>query len=515
MLRAVQTNLLDSLDLRTALSDEAQHWNNLLPPQPGLNELEAHAADSLVGWLQSELEAGFDARPQVVINARKPLHGIRPVPVLGIPERVVYRALVDTLLSGEPELRRDNEDYLKFVRAPFDQRTSDSENPAMSESGYVVKTDIASFYEYVDHGVLAHIVRSRSERAALLPALEDLLRDSVGQSYGLPQTFGASDRLSEVYGQQLEDQLSRRGHLVWRYNDDFRIAVDTYSDALNTIEDLAEQARALGLTLNERKTTTPKLQSYMISVLYQLALVESDDETAQPPDADPPAEAREKSEADRLAHYEEIERQNLQAARDLVAQLAAGDSAPEELRSPGQLGVGRFRGAVLTLSREKDPAALPAFVRLAEYVPSLTPQLCWYVKQLQEVEPEAVSRQLDAALVQIPLGGWQSLWFAHLVRIIGLSGGERSVRTQFLEKARKDSTHPVLQAEASLGLSKTGGLSTRELVDALLVEPSAVASWYVKGAVDARASDRDDKILRGLRGTNKLYAMLVDAFQGP
>ena len=65
-----------------------------------------------------------------------------------------------------------------------------------------------------------------------MQVLIELLGAAEGQSYGVPQTFASSDRVSELYGQLLEDQMLRRGHLLWRYNDDFRLGVASFAEAL-------------------------------------------------------------------------------------------------------------------------------------------------------------------------------------------------------------------------------------------------------------------------------------------
>src|SRR5262249_34904011 len=95
--------------------------------------------------------------------------------------------------------------------------------------------------------------------------LTELLSEVEQRSFGLPQLLESSDQLSEVYIRIVERDLVRRGLLIWRYNDDFRIAVKPYGDALEAIERLAASAREIGLTLNDHKTRTPGLFNYLFS----------------------------------------------------------------------------------------------------------------------------------------------------------------------------------------------------------------------------------------------------------
>lgn len=53
--------------------------------------------------------------------------------------------------------------------------------------------------------------------------------------------------------------------LVWRFNDDFRIGVPAFETALDAIEALSEEARSLGLVINEQKTISPKFATYAIA----------------------------------------------------------------------------------------------------------------------------------------------------------------------------------------------------------------------------------------------------------
>ena len=68
--------------------------------------------------------------------------------------------------------------------------------------------------------------------------------------------------LAEAYLSIVERQLLRLGLAVWRYNDDFRIAVDSWSDALNAVDALERECRAIGLALNDLKTVIRKGATY-------------------------------------------------------------------------------------------------------------------------------------------------------------------------------------------------------------------------------------------------------------
>lgn len=507
-MRALQARVVARLDLSAALQAEAIAQNSVLPTQPGLVELAANQAEQFTGWLASELRSGLRVSTRAVVNARKPRHGTRPAPVVALPERVAYRAIVDRVLAGEQPLARSREDYLGFIRGPVDyveQKTAGLRTLGLllndDEIQYVVKSDLAAFYEYIDHGILGRVLVARSRDVELVQGLTEFLAELEGRSYGVPQMFDASDRLSEVYAQLIQDQLSRRGFLVWRFNDDFRIGVPGFEAALDAIEALSEEARSLGLIINEQKTISPKFVNY---AMVTFGLDSVDDEI--PSDEEDEVEAA-------VADYTEMFGDPDDAV-DLLLQAVAGEG-DWDLADVTADQVSQLRRAIWSVVRATDQRALSAVVPLAIYVPSLTPVLCRYSETLAGEHTEEVAARVDVVVQRVSLGGWQRLWFNRLLRSAGLlreqSPGDRAGRLAFVESSASDNRHPVTRAEAVLALAPTGRVAVQSIAESLVTEPTALASWYVVAAQEAAASGRDEKVLRGIRGSHPLYAMLLDA----
>lgn len=508
MVPALPPRVVNRLDLGAALQAEAVARNSVLPSQPGLAELAGNLAEQFTAWLASELQSGRSVTTRAVVTARKPRHGTRPAPVVALPERVAYRAIVDQVLAGEKPLARSREDYLRFVRAPVDYVMHKAAGPRTlglllndDEVQYVVKSDLAAFYEYIDHGILGRLLVARSREVELVQGLMEFLAELEGRGYGVPQMFDASDRMSEVYAQLIQDQLSRRGFLVWRFNDDFRIGVPAFEAALDAIEALSEEARSLGLIINEQKTISPKFVNYAMATFG----LDSVDEQI-PSDEEDEVEAA-------VADYTEMFGDPDDAV-GLLLQAVAGE-ADWDLGEVSADQVSRLRRAIWSAVRATDERALSVVVPLAIYVPSLTPVLCRYAEALAGEHAEDVAASIDVMVGGVSLGGWQRLWFNRLLRDAGLlqkqSPGDRAGRLAFAENCAADTRHPVTRAEAVLALAPTGRLSVQSIAESLVTEPRALASWYVIGAAEAASTDRDDKVLRGVRGSDPFYAMLLDA----
>jgi hypothetical protein len=485
------------LDLNSAIEAEARASNSVLPPQPGLAELAANRSEQFTEWLAGELETGLRIASRVVVNVRKPRHGTRPAPIVAIPDRVAYRSIVDRVLAGDGPLARSRTDYLAFIRGPVDyvkQKSVDSGLRTLGlllnddEIQYVVKSDLSAFYEYVDHGILGRLLVARSRDTELVQCLTDFLGELEGRSYGVPQMFDASDRLSEVYAQLIQDQLSRRGFLAWRFNDD-------------AIEALSEEARSLGLVINEQKTTSPRFVNYAMATLGVDSI---DDEI--------PAEEEDEVEA-AVADYTETFGDPDEAVA-LIGQAVAGENGWTLGDLNAEL-VARLRRAFWSVVRAEDERALPALVPMAIYVPSLTPVLCRYATVVAQERPEEVASVIDVVVRSVSLGGWQRLWFANLLRTAELlrneSGSDLAARIAFVEGCASDDRHPVARAESILALAPTGRLSVQSIAESLVTQPRALASWYVIAAAQTASTDRDEKVLRGISGTDPLFGMILDS----
>ena len=105
----VPTDVLKRLRLEQAITNEAQSWQALMPSQPGWDQAAAEAPVLAPRWLNGQLLSGLATVRGVVVSARKVPHGVRPVPVWGLAERVTYRALVEFILRNEPQLDRSPE----------------------------------------------------------------------------------------------------------------------------------------------------------------------------------------------------------------------------------------------------------------------------------------------------------------------------------------------------------------------------------------------------------------------
>lgn len=106
------------------------------------------------------------------------------------------------------------------------------------------KADIASYYQYIDHERLVDEVVAQTGDDLAVGLAVELLSETSGRRFGLPQLSQVSDILADVYIGPMSRHLARAGFRAWSFADDFRVACRTYDEALRALEAVDEGARS-------------------------------------------------------------------------------------------------------------------------------------------------------------------------------------------------------------------------------------------------------------------------------
>ncbi|EUA58654.1 reverse transcriptase family protein [Mycobacterium intracellulare 1956] len=176
--------MISGLDLTAALRTELTSHTRLLPKRLDYALLKKRQ-DQLRRWIEAQTKLAHWGGPADIVQAEK-VHGTRPLAVMTIEDRTVYRALVDRLAQQLPDDLRHRQSNADFQRAPLDQ------TPAAT---YITVTDIASYYVYVDHDVLVDELTSQTGDYDAVEATGTLLDKVMGRGIGIPQVSTASDVL--------------------------------------------------------------------------------------------------------------------------------------------------------------------------------------------------------------------------------------------------------------------------------------------------------------------------------
>lgn len=463
------------IDVPGAVEAELASRNRLLPPQWGDLALAGHEA-TVADWFRSLVRRDFSVQQEDILLARKLGRGARPLSLLGLQERLLYRGVVALVEStAHVSGGRSFEDYEIFQRAPLE----------VEGCRYVLKADIAAYYQYIDHERLVdEVVAQTGDDLAASVAVE-LLRQATGRSYGLPQLNASSDVLAEIYVEPMYRELLRSGFAAYRFADDFRVACRTYAEALGAWEAADSAARDLGLVLNELKTSTRRVERYEKDLtalrdqeqeifddldIEELEDVEYfDDEelgvtSLLEEDEFEEGELVNSSEED-LVVQEAPRQTQVIAARAVLERWELESADPEVRRDETvQVGASLLRRSLQVLGNAKETAALPYIAPLLVYMPSLTPTISKYMIQCADGYSRSVINALDEVCQSRVLNAWQATWISY---VAGAMPRRRpvlrsTVNVQWLQ-AQIQSASPAVSAEAILALARRRLVSVEQI----------------------------------------------------
>lgn len=424
------TNLSDAVDEASGFP------RKLLPPSDVLAAaIGAHSTD-FAETVHTQITGEWQPSRELTVGASKARHGVRPIAVWDPVSQVTYDALAARIRPALPPLVRSGEAWRAFLRGPVDHRP---------KAKYVVAADIASCYQFIDHGILAAELTERSNDRSAVQSIIELLRATSDRRYGLPQQSRSSDTLAEPYLAKLERGIVRKGLTVSRYNDDFRFVCDSWTEVNRAIEVLSDEARALGLTPNDSKIITWKRSSYKESLDEADALRESiaGDVDFLYDEYDDEVEVDE-DEADTQAALELL---NLWRRIAGKGKIAEADKATH--RSLLEL-LPRALGS-LTSNAVDDEDAVEIAMMMLRVEQTLTPHVCRYLTAVPT--KDKVLTAFDAHLKDDGyLTDWQAWWLQVPFReIADFAADDR--RKEWLEAINAAEHAPLLRAETAFTLA--------------------------------------------------------------
>ena len=253
--------VLPRLNLEEALKQLTP--NDLLPPRPE-EKARGQLGARFLEALYDQIERGtYDPQPAHFVPSPRSEFATRPAALVRLVDRVVFAALVSTLES------RITDHLLGPDLIFWPRGTTGSPpwaefqlSPIHSGQPYILRSDIAAFYESVDHERLTAKIIDATGRRDVARALSSFLSRVMGDKRGLPQGLLHSDSLATLYLADLDFSMVRKGYEYYRLGDDIRVACSTFGEGARAISDLEATVRQLGLLLNIEKTLVLKRETY-------------------------------------------------------------------------------------------------------------------------------------------------------------------------------------------------------------------------------------------------------------
>lgn len=255
-----------------AIAHVLQHGDTDVFPVPFEFEAIKHDWANVVSSLTNTNVLEWATRPSRILLAPKTRSGFRVVTQID-PLDFLFLAAVVYEIANDLESRRvpiaedrvfsyrvalqpdgqlfsPNIGYRQFLEA-CQQRLL-----RMPQPGHVVVTDISDFYLRIYHHRLENALRVATTRTNHVSAIMNLLSGWNGsETFGIPIGSAPARLLAETTLADVDEALLAAKIDFVRFNDDYRIFVDTYEQAYRHLTFLAETLfRNHGLSLQPQKT---------------------------------------------------------------------------------------------------------------------------------------------------------------------------------------------------------------------------------------------------------------------
>lgn len=486
---------------------------DLLPPRP---------TDQAHKELLSRLEAFYESR--WANNALTPTRAFfvavpkgpfasRPAALLTVQDRMTYEGIASRI---EPELETLLAPEVSWPRrrdVGERHREDDTKKPLEWRSEYVVKGDIASFYEQVDHALLA----STLQREAGLPhraaaTVQHFLGAVMGSAAGLPQGPAASDILATLFLKPLDDLVKKREVTFTRYADDYFFPADSIDEGRRILRDLSNDAASIGLSLNASKSQVMRRSTYergfaVAGVINDIKerLRSSREESLLQDDEEAVAEALEAIGIDEETLWDVFYHENITldsvitSVRDRITPTTAdaygiylqelanslrSDAPPDNLSSAERLA----RECLLYVSAREVSASVADLRTMLEWFPRLAPNVATYLRTTAQDSPELSRKFIEDWINESREDDWTTAWLCHVAEARSVVVEGRFV--DVLRSLVADTTRGFLtRSTAARALSLVGELRTDEWQQLFDEAPAPMRAELVFGAWADRSAD--------------------------
>lgn len=138
-----------------------------------------------------------------------------------------------------------------------------------SEFTIYIKADITKFYKSIDHKALMRIIRRKIRKKELLALIENAIstpsvimgeKSRARRSCGVPEGLPVSNRLANLYAEDIDKRFDRAGISYFRYVDDIMLLCDA-NDKDSILGELDAITKRLHLERNGEKCSIGNLET--------------------------------------------------------------------------------------------------------------------------------------------------------------------------------------------------------------------------------------------------------------
>lgn len=254
-------------------------------PTPFEYEAIRHDWDTLKTYLAEQNILEWKVRPPRTLLSPKARYGFRVITQLDPLDFLLFAALIREIcnLIEDRRIPQAAKIVHSYRAAPtrdgrlFDRevgyrsfliasRNLLEESPQFS---HVVMTDIADFYSRIYHHRLENALHAATAQTNHVKAIMHLLSGWNGtETFGIPVGSAPSRLLAELTISDIDSALLANDVQFIRFNDDYRIFVQSHTEAYRILAFLADSLfRNHGLTLQQQKTTVLTCEEFKFKFL--------------------------------------------------------------------------------------------------------------------------------------------------------------------------------------------------------------------------------------------------------
>lgn len=361
-----------------------------------------HDWTNLRTWLENQNILEWQVRPHRTLLSPKAKFGFRVITQLDPLDFLIFAATIREIASDIENSRISVDQNIVFSYRVLIGADGQIFDPNVGYEGFlnqarillqddsinfVATTDIADFYSRIYHHRLENALQSATSRQSHVRAIMRLLAGWNGtETFGIPVGNAPSRLLAEMTLADVDEALLANRVRFIRYNDDYRIFTQSYSEAYRHLAFLADVlSRNHGLTLQPQKTTILDREIFTRRFLSTPEDVEFDSLRS--------GFDRLISELNLTDRYETINYDDLtEEQKELIDSLNLVQLFRDEVETDGEPDLNLIRFVLRRMAQLGDTSIIDDVLDNLDVLHPAFPDIIQYFKRLSSLSAEERSR---------------------------------------------------------------------------------------------------------------------------